>query len=345
MARTFITPTITDRGLEVVNAWCRAIRVDTLACAEKQYTAADGKATFVDLPDGVDCRIICTWVRDDGEEQRLSILNEAPPGLGECSGDADNIAESATKKWAGETGADVTGDHEADVNLDNIAEGTTYKRTVPNEKEGGGKFHYWDERDSFCVVDFNSFGTFATVTGAASVAQFKKATLSTGATANSTAGIYARVIDDVYYQHIEPTKYYEIEWHAGLHDSDLLDDNGIVWLMLQGNETAANPSARAFGFRLDKTAAKGIKHDGTDLTVVDLSTTLDYGHGYQFKVVHIPDDKIYWYIDGSLKGSSDVFSGQGTQQQTLVMAMTNGADTADAKFYVNRIKYTKERYE
>jgi len=123
MARSFITPTITDKGLGVANAWCRAIRVDTLACVEKQYTGSDGKASFTALPDEVDCRIICTWVRDTGEEQKFEMLNEAPPSLTEVSGDLDDISDGDTyKKLSGtkqtkldgvETGADVTGAHEA----------------------------------------------------------------------------------------------------------------------------------------------------------------------------------------------------------------------------------------
>lgn len=37
--------------------------------------------------------------------------------------DADDITETAGKKWAGETGADITGDHEADINGSNIVNG------------------------------------------------------------------------------------------------------------------------------------------------------------------------------------------------------------------------------
>lgn len=36
--------------------------------------------------------------------------------------DADQVAESSTKRWASETGADITGDHEADISLANIGE-------------------------------------------------------------------------------------------------------------------------------------------------------------------------------------------------------------------------------
>ncbi len=42
--------------------------------------------------------------------------------------DADQIAESSTKKWAGESGADVTADHQGDINIDNIQDGSSYKK-------------------------------------------------------------------------------------------------------------------------------------------------------------------------------------------------------------------------
>jgi hypothetical protein len=41
---------------------------------------------------------------------------------------ADQIAESSTKKWAGESGADVTANHQDDINIDNIQDGSSYKK-------------------------------------------------------------------------------------------------------------------------------------------------------------------------------------------------------------------------
>jgi hypothetical protein len=41
---------------------------------------------------------------------------------------ADQIAESSTKKWAGESGADVTAQHQGDINIDNIQDGSSYKK-------------------------------------------------------------------------------------------------------------------------------------------------------------------------------------------------------------------------
>jgi hypothetical protein len=77
---------------------------------------------------------------------------------------ADNIAEGTTRKWAGESGADITGSHQAatiagqgalatkssvdlatgevtNKNLDNVADGSTYARTTPNQRDGGGYAH------------------------------------------------------------------------------------------------------------------------------------------------------------------------------------------------------------
>jgi hypothetical protein len=75
---------------------------------------------------------------------------------------ADHIAEGTTRKWAGESGADITGSHQAatiagqgalatkssvdlatgevtNKNLDNVADGSTYARTTPNQRDGGGR--------------------------------------------------------------------------------------------------------------------------------------------------------------------------------------------------------------
>jgi len=81
--------------------------------------------------------------RDD--RGQITVIDDALPSaawkarrtiidLDEFAGDADSIAESATKKWAGETGADVTASHEAatvaaltGLDGDNLAESATRK--------------------------------------------------------------------------------------------------------------------------------------------------------------------------------------------------------------------------
>ena len=91
-------------------------------------------------------------------------------------------------------------------------------------------------------------------------------------------------------------------------------------------DAEGDPTAQCVGFRLDYDALKGIVHDGTNLTVVDLGVTWGNYCSADLFLKFVPADKVYWYVNGVLKGSSTAIPT--TQRQAMVYVMfkiTNGA--------------------
>ena len=116
----------------------------------------------------------------------------------------------------------------------------------------------------------------------------------------------------------------------------LFRSNGKAWLKLD-IDTAADPTDKAFGWRLDDNALKGIVHNGTTLTVVDLGITLADHTGYQLFLKFIHNSKIEWYVDGVLKGESTNIPTAGRQELMYpILAVTNGGSAASAKVEIWR---------
>ena len=61
MARSFKICVTDDNGRPIACAWCRAYKSTDNTFVEEQDTDANGSATFVALPDNVDCYIIALW--------------------------------------------------------------------------------------------------------------------------------------------------------------------------------------------------------------------------------------------------------------------------------------------
>ena len=64
MARSFKICVQDDKGRLIACAWCRAYKSTDNTEVETQYTDASGNATFVALPDNVDCYIMATWKKE-----------------------------------------------------------------------------------------------------------------------------------------------------------------------------------------------------------------------------------------------------------------------------------------
>lgn len=68
--------------------------------------------------------------------------------------------------------------------------------------------------------------------------------------------------------------------------------------------TDADLDAAGIGVRIDNLALKGLAHNGTSLTVVDLSTTLTLNQIYQMEIVSDGAGNVEWFLDGVSKGTS-----------------------------------------
>lgn len=108
--------------------------------------------------------------------------------------------------------------------------------------------------------------------------------------------------------------------------------NGNFWItfgVVSGSVAAADPTGRSIGVRNDAGALKGIVHDGSTLTVVDLSKTLTTGRQNRISIYSDGAGNIYWYdAQGTLLGStsagpSDIMTG--SECGVPLVAVTNTA--------------------
>lgn len=145
MARTYAIPTLLDDdGLPIVNAWCRAIRLDTQAFVEEQYTDKDGDATFTTLPDAVDCVIVCTWIDETGKEHTRRILSEAHPTM-------DEVRQGANYRKI----------HVGDLTADHIHLGSAQGNSDDISDEGAS--HKWDTGVPPTILDQLANGAYGKV--------------------------------------------------------------------------------------------------------------------------------------------------------------------------------------
>lgn len=175
-----------------------------------------------------------------------------------------------------------------------------------------GKDIYGDDRylnsglefDEMVITDFTNWETHFTNTGEASK-EAHKLRIHTGATANSIATCYCSIFNTVDFEIPAGYGFFDISatigWVIGMEDSVATSKTYLVYGL---QYTASDPTLKSFGFRIDNLAAKGIVHNGTSLTVVDLSTTLTPNSVFRLKAVFTAGDKIEWFINGVSKGSS-----------------------------------------
>lgn len=120
--------------------------------------------------------------------------------------------------------------------------------------------------------------------------------------------------------------------------------NGKMWVCIGTNPTAvptnADPATKSIGIRVDADVLKGVCHNGTDLDVVDLSTTLAVNQVYKIDVISDGAGNVAWYADGVLAGASTGGpTGNGSVNcNDVVFWTTNGPDAAVQILYVYVIK-------
>lgn len=93
----------------------------------------------------------------------------------------------------------------------------------------------------------------------------------------------------------------------------------------------ADPSLEYIGVRLDGDSLKGLAHDGSCLTVVDLSTTLVAHVSHTVDIISDGAGNVTWFVDGVQAGTTTGGpTGVGTQfANLLAIEAANNADSAD----------------
>lgn len=168
-------------------------------------------------------------------------------------------------------------------------------------------------------MDFYEWTT--TVTGSASVfaKRYGEISLQTGATAGSTAR-------GVGYRFVWFNYGVDFEWYCRFVVRER-STNGQAWVKIDV-DASGDPTGKAIGWRFDDLAAKGIVHDGSSLTIVDLNTALVANITYELFIKFIAGDKVEWYVNGVLKGSSqNIPSGY---REAYCFPMLNVQNNADA---------------
>ena len=146
-----------------------------------------GSGNFDDIPEGTTYQRVLATALTAGE---VNLSN-----AGVINKTADNISETGAKKWAGETGADITGDHEADVDLANLGEknvdsladtGNYVRLPVANGADSVSETaaKKWAGETG---ADITGDHEAATITGQGALATLASVDLATGEVTNKTA--------------------------------------------------------------------------------------------------------------------------------------------------------------
>lgn len=188
------------------------------------------------------------------------------------------------------------------------------------------------EFDEFITTDFTNWETHFTNTGEAS-RNAHRLRIGTGGTADSIATGYCSVFNAI--DSATPVGYgfFDIDvtigWVIGM-EGDVATSKSYLVYGLQ--YTASDPTLKSFGFRIDNLAVKGIVHNGTSLTVVDLSTTMTQSSVFRLKAVFTAGNKIEWFINGVSKGESiNIPSGTFETSCYKLSAQTTNGATANSK--------------
>jgi hypothetical protein len=152
--------------------------------------------------------------------------------------------------------------------------------------------------------------------------------LNTGASANSKAISY-------FPMQLASYPYGSFDYHH-IISAEICSYGNVAssqsWLKLDDNSDAVDPDSKSIGFRIDNLALKGIVHNGTSLSVVDLNTTLPNGGFVALQLRFIPGNKIEWFVNGMRKSESTVIPSGGIPSLLAVTAVKNGASASNKDF-------------
>lgn len=179
-------------------------------------------------------------------------------------------------------------------------------------------------------LDFYEWTTTLTGTGAVVAKAYGVLRIRTGTTAGSTARGSGYSFAYTPFWNVD-----DFEWYCKFIER-AGSTNGQLWLKID-EDTAADPVKEAVGWRVDDHALKGIVHNGASLTVVDLSVTLPDNVGYDLFLKFIPGDKVEWYVNGDLKGSSTNIPTAGRAANGYpILAVANNGDASQNDVEIQR---------
>ena len=123
---------------------------------------------------------------------------------------------------------------------------------------------------------------------------------------------------------------------ANAIDNSAVSAGSKRWVTIGELRDAAvgDPTDKAVGIRADALAIKGIVHDGTDLSVVDLGVNY---HNFLNRNIMIVSSagNVDWYVDGVLEGSSaDGPTGDSTSHYDSIRIMMDNNGSADLDLYL-----------
>ena len=192
-------------------------------------------------------------------------------------------------------------------------------------------------------------GWATAVTGSGTVGLgIRNLAVITGSTAGSTARAYTSE---------------NVGWNRGLSksiinwskrvelyvvlNSPAATTNGVSRLTLGKHPSdGVGPLAdKGVGLQVDNLALKGIAHDGTAGTTVDLASSLSLGVVELVKIVSDGLGNVQWYVNGVLKGSTTAgpTGTSGTDRVLLQVEADNGPDAAIQNLSVNDVKIYVEQ--
>jgi hypothetical protein len=125
--------------------------------------------------------------------------------------------------------------------------------------------------------------------------------------------------------------------------------NGQCWVSMGRDgftgEGIGDPSAKAIGVRVDDDALKGIVHDGSTLTVVDLTTTLTGDELNDVVVDSIGDGNVNWYLNGSDTAAGTTANGPvgDATGSSFRIEADNGGDAANQAIILSTLTVYAEQ--
>ncbi len=167
-------------------------------------------------------------------------------------------------------------------------------------------------------LDFFHWTDTLTGSGSQTSKGYGTLTLDTGATAGSTA------MSTGYYFGWQDWSYVRLTWQFFIYQ-DSSSANARRYFKMDTNATG-DPTGSSIGFRVDGDAIKGIVHNGSTLTVVDLASS--YAVVATYKMT-FDGTTVRWFCDGVEKGNSTaVPSGLRAATHYLVASVENKADAS-----------------
>lgn len=279
--------------------------------AETSHTHPDLSPAHKDITTGVHGVGESTVESASGSQAKVDAhkdLTTGVHGAGEnhlaLAPDSNHLVRSFTKGW---TSGKILVGAGADANPSEAYEVQAYWGTSPT-------IHEWQ-------LEFSPWTATTTGTGSSVTKNYGMCKAETGTGANCTA-------------RARGYGYGWIGWGTFLLQSfcQMCARTSIGtakrWYKID-DDTAADPTGCAIGWRLDNLALKGIVHNGTTLYVIDLATTLTSDGVYSCMMLFKYGVYCQWYVGGVLKGEeTDPAHLPSTLRQANhypVLAITNGA--------------------